>query len=251
MTDNAGPGRPASVRLQPPRLIKYAAYSIIAQVVLTFVTSLLLLGYTSQLTSLLISANSKLKDTDKSKRPVATYLAGSSQVVKDLHSYREGVIQHAVLIGILFVLAAYAIWRGMGLARWLYIITAVLFPIFTGVAAVSSQGPALTNALSFVTGLVALLSVVLLLMPESVRYIAAVKAVRTPPLAEGQAPPPRPPGLRGLFAPAPPRPAPPGVDPPLSSSADPVLPGPHGGRHPPRFPAGRRGRQLERRDPPG
>ena len=56
-------------------------------------------------------------------------------MVKDLHSYRVGVIQHAVLIGILFILAAYAIWRGMGLARWLYIITAVLFPIFTGVAA--------------------------------------------------------------------------------------------------------------------
>ena len=202
MTDTAGTAR---VRPQPPNTIKYAAWSMGAQVVLTLITALLLQGYTSELSKLLVSANAKLKATDKSKKPVDTYLPGSSAVSHDLSDYRKNVVFHALLIGVLFALAAYAIWRGTGLARWLYIVTAILFPI-TGITAIAAEGPGLTNALSFVIAVLALAAIVLLLLPQSVRFFAAAKAVRTPALPAGGGPPTRPPGLRGLFAPAPPRP---------------------------------------------
>ena len=117
---------PAPVRPQPPNVVKYGVWAIALQILLTLVTAALLWGYTSQLGQLLIKSNSKLKSTDKNKRPVATYLPGSSQLTKDLHDYRISVTFHAIIVCVLFAIAAYAIWRGLGLAKWLYIVSAVV-----------------------------------------------------------------------------------------------------------------------------
>ena len=120
-------------------------------------------------------------------------------MVKDLHDYRVSVTIHAVIVCLLFGLAAYALWRGAGIARWLYMVAALFFSV-GGVVALSADGPALSNFLSFIVALAAIAAVVLLLLPESTRYFAATKAQKVPVGAAG----PRPAGLRGLFSPPPP-----------------------------------------------
>lgn len=192
------------VRPQPPRYVKYAVVAIAVQIVLTLITAALLWGYTSQLSQLLIKSNKKLANTDKNKRNVENYLAGSSQVTKDLHDYRVSVTVHALLVCVLFAIAAYAIWRGLGLARWLYIVAAIFFS-FSGILALQADGPGLTNGLSFVVALTSIGATVLLILPDSARYFAAVKALRAPPVAAGTNGGARPAGLRGLFGPPPPR----------------------------------------------
>jgi hypothetical protein len=177
-------------------------FAIGLQIVLTLITSALLWGFTSDLTQLLIKANKDLKSTDKNRRDVATYQAGSAQLVKDLHDYRQSVTIHALIVCALFVFAAFAIWRGLGLARWLYIAAAVFFSL-SGIVALEADGPKLTNALSFVVSVAAIAAMVLLILPQSALYFAATKARRLPPPPVGATP--RPPGLRGLFAPPPPR----------------------------------------------
>jgi uncharacterized membrane protein (DUF2068 family) len=182
-------------------------WAIGLQILLTLVTAALLWGYTSQLGQLLIKSNHKLKSTDKSKRPEATYIIGSSQLTKDLHDYRVSVTVHALIVCVLFAIAAYAIWRGLGLAKWLYIVAAAFFSL-SGIVALGADGPQLTNALSFIVALAAIVAAVLLLLPQSALFFAAVKAIRVPPAragAAGAAGAPRPTGLRGLFAPPPPR----------------------------------------------
>jgi hypothetical protein len=183
--------------------VKYAVWAIGLQIVLTLITTVLLWGYTSQLTQLLIKANGRLKDTDKSKRTVATYQAGSAQLIKDLHEYRVSVTVHALIVSALFGFAAYAIWRGLGLAKWLYIAAAVFFSL-DGIVALEADGPKVTNAFSFIVAIAAIGATVLLVLPQSALFFAAVKALRMPPAAAGTAP--RPTGLRALFAPPPPRP---------------------------------------------
>lgn len=197
----AAPARP-----QPPPTIRYAIIAIALQVLLTFITAALLWGYTSQLSQLLIKANNDLKSTDKNKRPEATYIPGSSQLIKDLHSYRTGVTEHAVLVGVLVVFLAFGIWRGIGIARWLYIASTLFFETVFGLAALGADGPQLTNTLSFLVALLAVAAIIMLILPESGRYFAAVKAMRVPVnRVVGGTAAPRPAGLRGLFAPPPPR----------------------------------------------
>jgi hypothetical protein len=185
-------------------MIRYVTVAIGLQVVLTFVTAALLWGYTSQLTQLLIKANNK--DTGKNKRPEATYLPGSPQLIKDLHSYRVvTVTEHAILVGVLFIFLAFGIWRGIGIARWLYIISTAFFSLL-GLLALGTDGPQLTNTLSFLVALLAIAAIIMLILPQSGRYFATVKATRVPATrVTGGTAAPRPAGLRGLFAPPPPR----------------------------------------------
>jgi hypothetical protein len=196
---------PAPVRPQPPRVLKYAVWAIGLQILLTLGTAALLWGYTSQLNQYLIKMNHS--STSKNKRPEDTYLVGSAQLIKDLHDYRVAGTRNAILVTVLFAIAAFAIWRGLGLAKWLYIIAAVFFCL-GGILGLGSDLPAVINVVSFLVALSAVGAIVLLLLPRSALYFASVKAMRVPPAragAAGAAGAPRPTGLRGLFAPPPPR----------------------------------------------
>jgi len=207
---NASAAPAAAARPQPPNVVKYAVWAIGLQILLTLVTAALLWGYTSQLGQVLINSNRKLSSTDKNKRSIDTYLVGSVQLTKDLHDYRINVTRNAILVSVLFAIAVFAIWRGLGLAKWLYIVAAAFFSL-VGIAAIAAPGPKLPNTLSFLVALSAIVAIVLLLLPKSSLFFAATKAARVPPARAGVGAPgaasgaARPTGLRALFAPPPPR----------------------------------------------
>jgi hypothetical protein len=187
--------------------VKYAVWTIAMQIVLTLITAALLWGYTSQLGKFLIKTNHDLKSTDKNKRPEGTYTVGSAQLIKDLHDYRVAGTRNAILITVLFLIASYAIWRGLSLAKWLYIVGAVFFCI-GGIFTVGSSLPLIVRVLSFLVALSVIAAAALLLLPRSAVFFAAAKAARVPPAragAAGATGAARPGGLRGLFAPPPPR----------------------------------------------
>jgi hypothetical protein len=178
--------------------------AIVVQVVLMAASALLLLGYTSQLTTAFRKANVKLGTTHNKdfKNPYT-----AADIAHDLHSYRVSIIESAVLFGFLFILCAFAIYAGRGGLRWVYTIIALFTQIASNLFALSGDGPKLTGALSFLGAIVGLVAIVLLVLPSSSKFFAVAKAQRAgPPLvgADGAAVV-RPAGLRGLFMPPPPR----------------------------------------------
>jgi hypothetical protein len=196
VTDSVAP-------LKPPRTVELAIMAAGAQILFTAVRAVLVWGYSSQWAALLIKANNDLKVGNKSKK--ANYTLGSSAVNHDLHQYRINVTVQSLLVCVLIALAAYAFWRGRGIARWLYIAASVVFTL-GGITAIAASGPRLANLVAFIAAVAAILGTVLLLLPESARFFAAVKALRMPPgTAAARPAAARPAGLRGLFAP-PPRP---------------------------------------------
>jgi hypothetical protein len=205
------PANPA-VLPKPPRTVRYALMAIIAQVAFTVLDAALVWGYKSQITTWLIDGNKALDAKSKSKRPVDTYLPGSAKLTKDVHDFRVNTLTHALIIGALFAVAALSIWRGRAIAKWLYIAASVVFSV-TGVFAFTSTLPFLLNLTIFLAAAASVVGIVLLILPESARYFASTKALRPPPASAragrpaptGADAPPRPAGLRGLFAPPPPR----------------------------------------------
>jgi hypothetical protein len=195
------------VRIAPPQTIRLAVLAMGVQIFLTLVATALLWGYTSDLSKQLIKSNKALKVTDKHRKNPDTYLAGTSALMHDLHVYRQQTTFQALIACALFALAAYAIWRGSGMARWLYTASAVIFSIYVGVSRLAAGPPVVPNALSFVVALAAIAAIVLLTLAPSLRFFAAVKAARPPAPLRGAAGSgaPRPAGFRGLFAPPPPR----------------------------------------------
>ena len=101
-----------AVRIAPPQTIRLAVLAMGVQIVLTLVATALLWGYTSDLSKQLIKSNKALKATDKHRKPLATYIAGSPDLMHDLHVYRQQTTFQALIACALFALAAYAIWRG-------------------------------------------------------------------------------------------------------------------------------------------
>jgi hypothetical protein len=189
---------------KPPRTVELAIMAACAQILFTAVRAVLVWAYSSQWAELLIKANNDLKAGNKSKK--SNYTLGSSAVNHDLHQYRINVTIQSLLVCVLIGLAAYAFWRGRGIARWLYIAASVVFTL-SGITAIASSGPRLANLVAFIAALAAIAGTVLLVLPESARFFAAVKALRMPPGAAAAAARPagRTGGLRGLFAPPPPR----------------------------------------------
>jgi hypothetical protein len=112
------------------------------------------------------------------------------------------------LVAVLLTLVIYLILKGRGFVRWLYI--AMIFFILGGGIAAPWVGdnPSVINICQFVVSLLAFVTIALLLLNESTKYFAEIKGVRPAPASartgSGSAPA-RPPGLRGLFAPPPPR----------------------------------------------
>jgi hypothetical protein len=183
---------------QPPRTVRVALVAIGAQIVFTLISAALFWGYGSERRQQLVNSNKKLKT------PKNPYTA--ADITHDLHSVRVGVTIQSIIVCALFALAAVNIYRGRGIARWLYIAAAVIFSV-GGIVALGQSGPGASNLASFAVAISAIAAIVLLIMPESSRYFLAIKALRMPPGARnvGGAAATRPAGLRGLFAPPPPR----------------------------------------------
>jgi hypothetical protein len=185
--------------IRPPRTIVAAFVATIAAVGLSVVSAALWWGYQNYLRHEFVKANNKLKPTDKNFKK--DYTVTSHAVNHDVHNWLTSGLVQSLLFGLALVLVAVNMRRGKSWARWLLLIlfaipllpTAAPYRLLT----IAGSAPALTRVVAALTGLAGLAVIVLLVMPESSRYFAAVRAEQLGGRAEGAAPL----GLRGIFAP--------------------------------------------------
>lgn len=176
--------------------------AMVANVALSVINAAMLWAFGDYLRGQLIKANNKLKPGDKNKDTDYT----PKEVNHDLHSWLTSGLVQAVIFGFLLMLLAVNFRRGKGWARWATIL--VLFLVVRApfrLLGLGGDTPFAVNAMSALIGLTGVAVVVLLLLPESARYFAAVRAANAGGGASrgsGAAPV----GLRGMFAPRP-RPA--------------------------------------------
>jgi hypothetical protein len=187
--------------IRPPRTIVAAFVATIVATVLSVLSAALWWGYQNYLRNEFVNANQKLKAGDKHKKPENTYTVTSHAVNHDVHNWLTSTLFQSLIFGLAVVLVAVNMRRGKSWARWLLLVlfaipvlpTAAPYRLLT----VAGSAPALTRVASALTGLAGLAVIVLLVVPESARYFAAVRAEQRGEGAESAAPT----GLRGLFMP--------------------------------------------------
>jgi hypothetical protein len=200
-------------RVSPPRTVVLAFGAMVANVALSVVNAVMLWGFTDYLRGQFIKANDKLKDTDKNKDKNYTL----KEVNHDVHSFLTSHLVQAAVFGLAMVLFAVNFRRGKGWARW-FTIGLLVVPVLPTASAwqlagLGGDGPGLVRSMSALLGLTALAVIVLLMVPESARYFAAVRAANVGTSATSGAAPV---GLRGMFTPRPRPSVKPDVTPPAS-----------------------------------
>jgi hypothetical protein len=189
--------------IHPPRTIVAAFVATIASAVLSVVSAALWWGYQGYLRNEFYKANNKLKAGDKNKKSDydINTASGLKNINHDVHNWLMSGLVQSLVFGLAIVLVALSVRRGKNWARWLLLVlfaipllpTAAPYRLLT----IAGSAPALTRVASALVGITGLAVVVLLLVPESSRYFAAVRAEQLGEGAESAAPT----GLRGLFSP--------------------------------------------------
>jgi hypothetical protein len=187
-------------RVSPPRTVILAFGAMLANVVLSVVNAVMLWGFTGYLRGQFIKANDKLKATDKNKDTDYTL----KEVNHDVHSFLTSHLVQAAVFGLAMVLFAVNFRRGKGWARW-FTVGLLVVPVLPTASAwqlagLGGDGPGLVRSMSALLGLAALAVIVLLMVPESARYFAAVRAANAGASGTSGAAPV---GLRGMFTPRP------------------------------------------------
>jgi hypothetical protein len=234
VTDTAD--APAGTRR--PRTVDLAFVATIVTVALTVISAALWWAYQNYLRTEFYNSNNKLQPTDKNfKKDYDLSPAHIGAVEHDVHNWLVSGLIQSLIFGLALVLIAVNMRRGKGWARWLLIILFAI-PVLPTAApyrllAVGGNSPGLMRVVSVLIGLAGLAVIVLLIMPESSRYFAAIRAEQQGERATGAARP----GLRDLFSPRVPpdaaraskrastRPAKPET-PPLPQKSAPVRPAP-------------------------
>lgn len=184
----------------PPRplTVERAYWAALVWVAVSVIGSLSLWLHKSYVRTSLIDANKK------AKKPQDFSIAGKLDHAVN-SSLIYGTVQ-MVVIGAIIVLGAVSLRRGRSWSRWVLLILAVV-PVFgTGVlvqliGGITVHAPADYKVLAVLAGLLALAIVVLLLLPDTLRWFGALRAARTgQPL--GTAPARRPSLLGSLMNPA-------------------------------------------------
>ena len=187
-------------RVSPPSKVTLAFGAIVANVALSVVNAVMLWAFSDYLRRQFVKANNKLKDTDKHKDKNYT----PKEVNHDLHTFLTGHLVQAVVFGLVMVLLAVNFRRGKGWARWITVGLLVVPVLPTAsvwqLAGLTGDSPGLVRAMSALIGLSAVAAVVLLLLPESARYFAAVRGGNADSSGAAR---PAPIGLRGMFGPRP------------------------------------------------
>lgn len=187
---------------RPPRTIVAAFVATIASAVLSVASAALWYGYQGFLRNEFVNANKKLKPTDKNyKKDYDLSPANIGKVNHDVHNWLTSGLVQSLIFGLALVLVALQVRRGKSWARWLLLALFVI-PLLPTAApyrllTIGGSAPALTRVASALVGITGLAVIVLLLVPESTRYFAALRAEQVGERGENAAPT----GLRGLFAP--------------------------------------------------
>lgn len=193
---------PAGIRR--PRTVDLAFIATIATVALTVISAALWWGYQHYLRQEFVNSNNKLDPTDKNfKKDYDLSPAHIGAVEHDVHNWLVSGLVQSLLFGLALVLIAVNMRRGKGWARWLLLILFAI-PVLPTAApyrllAVGGNSPAVMRVVGVLIGLGGLAVIVLMVMPESSRYFAAVRAEQQGERASGAARP----GLRDLFSPRP------------------------------------------------
>ena len=197
MTDTAD----ATAGTRRPRTIDLAFFATIATVALTVISAALWWGYQNYLRHEFVNSNNKLKPTDKNfKKDYDLTPAHIGAVEHDVHNWLVSGLVQSLLFGLALVLIAVNMRRGKGWARWVLLILFAI-PVLPTAApyrllAVGGNSPAVMRAVGVLIGLAGLAVIVLLIVPDSSRYFAAVRAEQQGERATGAARP----GLRDLFS---------------------------------------------------
>jgi hypothetical protein len=185
-----------------PRTVDLAFVATIVTVALTVISAALWWGYQGYLRNEFYNSNNKLKTTDKNKKTDYDIHTptGLKNISHDVHNWLVSGLVQSVLFGLALVLIAVNVRRGKGWARWLLLILFAI-PVLPTAApyrllAVGGNSPGLMRVVSVLIGLAGLAVIVLLIMPESSRYFAAVRAEQQGERSTGAARP----GLRDLFS---------------------------------------------------
>jgi hypothetical protein len=183
----------------PPRTIVAAFALTIAHVVLSIINSAMLWGFQDYLRGQLVKSNNKLKATDKHKKDYNLDTPkGVHNLNHDLHSgLNVGLIQ-IIIFSLLVVLLAVNFRKGRGWARWAEILVLVIvvqapFRLLN----LGGDAPVAMRLVSALVGLTGLAIIVLLVLPKSSQYFAAVRGVTVGDRRSGAAAM----GFRGLFGP--------------------------------------------------
>ncbi len=199
-------------------MIVLAFTALIANVVLWIASALLVFGFQDYERRQLCKSNNDLKATDKHKKDYGNCLTGDGfhRLNHDLHTSLTASLAQTAVFGLLLILLAVNFRRGKGWARWatalvLLIIESAPFRL----VGFGGDAPGLLRADTVLIGVTGLAVIVLLFVPESSRFFAAVRAERTG--AGGGATNAAPMGLRGLFGPR----VRPGVEPKARPSVKP------------------------------
>jgi len=179
--------------VKAPRSIDLLGVAMVLTAVAALVRALVLYGYSSQLYQWLIDNNAKASAKNKKAHYVGDV------VYKDLHSFRTGSLIQALMTAVIILVLAYMVRRtrvATG-ARWATLIVLVLFqtPLYV-MPSVSAGLPVPYRVATFVMGLAALATLVLLFVPTSSAYFRACRAATLPAGA-----PPRAGGFGSLFGP--------------------------------------------------
>jgi hypothetical protein len=184
-----------------PRTVELAFVATIVTVALTVISAALWWAYENYLRHEFVNSNKKLKPTDKNfKKDYDLSPAHIGAVNHDVHNWLVSGLVQSLIFGLALVLIAVNMRRGKGWARWLLIILFAI-PVLPTAApyrllAVGGNSPGLMRVVSVLIGLAGLAVIVLLIMPESSRYFAAVRAEQQGERSTGAARP----GLRDLFS---------------------------------------------------
>jgi hypothetical protein len=202
-------------RVSPPRTVILAFGALVANVALSVVNAVMLWGFTDYLRGQFVKANDKLKVTDKNKDKDYT----PKEVNHDVHSFLTSHLVQAAVFGLAMVLFAVNFRRGKGWARW-FTVGLLVVPVLPTASAwqlagLGGDGPGLVRSMSALLGLTAIAVIVLLMVPESARYFAAVRAANAGASGTSGAAPV---GLRGMFTPRPRPSVKPDATPPASPS---------------------------------
>jgi hypothetical protein len=190
---SGGAAAAAGPNVKPPRSIDLLGVAMVLTAVASLVRALVLFGYRSQLYQWLITNNAHASAKNKK----ANYVG--DVVYKDLHSFRTGSLIQGLMTAAVILVLAYMVRRtrvATG-ARWATLIVLVLFqtPLYV-MPSVSAGLPVPYRVATFVMGLAALATLVLLFVPTSTAYFRACRAATMPAGAQ-----PRPGGFGSLFGP--------------------------------------------------
>lgn len=181
-------GAPTADGTPPPKQVKWAALALLVSGAGALVTSLALFGLKHWLFTSAVTANDKLKTTDKNHKT-------KPQLHSAVDSYVTSQLVATVILVLALLLVARAVYRGRYWSRWvvlgLWIVSTFTntFAGFLSIIAVGSSAPAGFKIPSFLSAVAFVAAVVLTSMRPSIEYFNLTRPARP----EGT------PQRRGLF----------------------------------------------------